>query len=240
MSNHSTGDPVGQFTFQGTAERLLGRVERLVFSKGKTTDEWHPYGGAITEDTLPSGYEYTIGENWHWLHNLRAARTKETQSIVMITIDAMPEAKPITVDPTSFLQTESGTQIGTAHVPRQPHILAGAITLLVDDAGENAVNVSATCVGGFEAALAEIVGYILKGQETPPTAAAELPAAVKTEGTGRRGAKVGTLDRVKEAHRLMKQGMSQRQACRAANTDSRTYYTHCMDATGEEPILPYR
>lgn len=84
---------------------------------------------------------------------------------MIITIDAMPEAKPITVDPTSFLQTESGTQIGTAHVPRQPHIL-GAITLLVDDANKNAVNVSATCAGGFEAALAEIVGYILKGQET--------------------------------------------------------------------------
>lgn len=166
MSNHSTGDPVGQFTFQGTAERLFGRAKGFVFLEGKTTDEWHPYGGAIAEDTLPSGYEYTTGENWYWLHNLRAVGIEEKQSIVIITIDAMPEAKPITVDPTSFLQTESGTQIGTAHVPRQPHILAGAITLLVDDAGENAVNVSATCVGGFEAALAEIVGYILKGQET--------------------------------------------------------------------------
>lgn len=48
MTDDSTGDPVGQFTFQGTAERLFGRAKGFVL-KGKTTDEWHPYGGAITK-----------------------------------------------------------------------------------------------------------------------------------------------------------------------------------------------
>ena len=64
--------------------------------------------------------------------------------------------------------------------------------------------------------------------------------ASESRNTNQRGAKAGTFTRVKEVHRLLKQGLSLRHACTAANTDSRTYYTHCMNATGEEPILPYR
>ncbi len=55
-----------------------------------------------------------------------------------------------------------------------------------------------------------------------------------------RGAKVGTIDRVKEAHRLITTGLSQRQACEAAKTDSRTYQQYCKEATGEDPIPAYR
>lgn len=56
----------------------------------------------------------------------------------------------------------------------------------------------------------------------------------------KRGPKVGTFERVKEAHRLItKAHMTPRQALKQAKTDSRTYYEHCKAATGEDPVLPY-
>lgn len=56
----------------------------------------------------------------------------------------------------------------------------------------------------------------------------------------KRGPKAGTIARVIEAHRLMKLGRSQRQACEIARIDPRTYQARCKEATGEEPHDPYR
>jgi hypothetical protein len=54
------------------------------------------------------------------------------------------------------------------------------------------------------------------------------------------GPKAGTLDRVKEAHRLItQQNLTRTKAFKRAKTDSRTYDRWCKAATGEEPILPY-
>jgi hypothetical protein len=67
----------------------------------------------------------------------------------------------------------------------------------------------------------------------------EVPDSEQTE-TERRGPKVGTLERVAEAHRLIKEAhMPVTKACRKARTDTRTYYQWCLEATGEEPIVPY-
>lgn len=61
----------------------------------------------------------------------------------------------------------------------------------------------------------------------------------KTHERSKRGTKVGTHDRVREAHRLLKGGMGVTKACKQAHTDTRTYYQRCEEATGEEPIVPY-
>lgn len=58
--------------------------------------------------------------------------------------------------------------------------------------------------------------------------------------TATRGAKAGTLERVREAHRLLKSGMSRNQAFKRARVDSRTYDQWCKEATGGEPLSPYR
>jgi hypothetical protein len=55
-----------------------------------------------------------------------------------------------------------------------------------------------------------------------------------------RGPNVGTLDRVRKAHRLIKAGWSMTAACKEAHTDPRTYYYRCFRATGEEPIAPIK
>ncbi len=45
------------------------------------------------------------------------------------------------------------------------------------------------------------------------------------------------LARVREFHNLRKAGRSVRDAIRRSGTDSRTYYSWCIDATGEKPIV---
>jgi hypothetical protein len=63
----------------------------------------------------------------------------------------------------------------------------------------------------------------------------------KADGaTKTRGMKAGTENRVREAHRLMRSGLSQRQATKRAHTDPSTYKRWCKEVTGEEPIEPYR
>lgn len=56
----------------------------------------------------------------------------------------------------------------------------------------------------------------------------------------KRGIKLGTSERVTEFHRLVKSGMSHRQAKKQAHCDPSTYYQRCKEVTGEEPIAPYR
>ena len=55
------------------------------------------------------------------------------------------------------------------------------------------------------------------------------------------GLRVGTSDRVREAHKLLKQaereGKSRAWAFKQSRTDSRTYYQWCERATGEKPLL---
>jgi HEAT repeat protein len=70
--------------------------------------------------------------------------------------------------------------------------------------------------------------------------AEEPPGARWTHGPSvKRGVKAGTLDRVKEAHRLAtKEGVPISKACDKAHTDTRTYYQYCRQATGEEPVSP--
>jgi hypothetical protein len=55
-----------------------------------------------------------------------------------------------------------------------------------------------------------------------------------------RGMKEGTSTRVREMHRLLKKGLSQRQAKNLSRCDPSTYYRWCLETTGEEPIEPYR
>lgn len=55
-----------------------------------------------------------------------------------------------------------------------------------------------------------------------------------------RGMKLGTAERVMEFHRLVKHGLSHRQAKEQSRCDPSTYYRWCKEATGEEPIHPYR
>lgn len=64
---------------------------------------------------------------------------------------------------------------------------------------------------------------------------------MRSMGTrGERGMKAGTAERVREMHRLLKQGLSQRQAKERARCDPSTYHRWCFEVTGEEPIPPYR
>lgn len=55
-----------------------------------------------------------------------------------------------------------------------------------------------------------------------------------------RSMKLGTAERVREMHRLLKGGKSQRQAKKEARCDPSTYHQWCLTVTGEDPILPYR
>ncbi|MCB0079600.1 MAG: hypothetical protein KDE47_01650 [Caldilineaceae bacterium] len=68
----------------------------------------------------------------------------------------------------------------------------------------------------------------------------EQSLAKQQSSTQKRGMKVGTAERVREMHRLLKTGMSQRQARAGAQSDVATYYKYCLEVTGEEPIIPYR
>lgn len=54
-----------------------------------------------------------------------------------------------------------------------------------------------------------------------------------------RGAKAGTLERVREAHELLKKNpvKSRAWAFKKARVDPRTYLDRCKEATGEDPIL---
>lgn len=72
----------------------------------------------------------------------------------------------------------------------------------------------------------------LKTQTVSPTR--------KAETKSNRGMKAGTPERVAEFHRLVKSGMSHREAKRQAHCDPNTYYRWCLQVTGEEPTLPYR
>lgn len=58
--------------------------------------------------------------------------------------------------------------------------------------------------------------------------------------TTKRGIKLGTAERVNEFHRLVKSGISHRQAKKQSRCDPTTYYQWCREVTGEEPITPYR
>ncbi|MBV7328399.1 hypothetical protein KFU94_09090 [Chloroflexi bacterium TSY] len=65
----------------------------------------------------------------------------------------------------------------------------------------------------------------------------------QNEGTtsiNERGMKLGTSERVNEFHRLVKEGYSHRKAKKSAHCDPSTYYRWCKEATGEDPIKPYR
>ena len=66
------------------------------------------------------------------------------------------------------------------------------------------------------------------------------PVAAAREKMPERGMKVGTGGRVREFHKLLKEGNSHRQAQKRAHCDPSTYYRHCYSVTGEEPIAPYR
>jgi hypothetical protein len=56
----------------------------------------------------------------------------------------------------------------------------------------------------------------------------------------KRGIKLGTAERVAEFHRLVKSGMSHREAKKRAHSDPSTYYRWCEEVTGEKPIESYR
>lgn len=56
----------------------------------------------------------------------------------------------------------------------------------------------------------------------------------------KRGMKAGTANRVREMHRLLAKGLSQRQAKSRSHCDPTTYYRWCLEVTGEEPIEPYQ
>ena len=81
------------------------------------------------------------------------------------------------------------------------------------------------------------------GEQTPPLSRVDLAddgsAGVNEKRETHRGLKVGTLDRVKEAHRLAKAGVPLTKACQRAHTDTRTYQQWCHLATGEEPLEPF-
>jgi len=65
---------------------------------------------------------------------------------------------------------------------------------------------------------------------------AALPVNQVTPEPEPRGAKAGTFERVKEAHRLItKEYRTRRAAFKRARTDSRTYDRWCKEATGDEP-----
>ena len=64
-------------------------------------------------------------------------------------------------------------------------------------------------------------------------------ARASRESGPERGMKIGTAERVREMHRLLKSGMSQREAKGLARCDPSTYYRRCREVTGEEPIPPY-
>ena len=76
----------------------------------------------------------------------------------------------------------------------------------------------------------------------PPSRAGLLSRAESFALTGddegqKRRLKVGTLDRVREVHRLAKKGnWSITAACKKVHTDPRTYYQWCIEATGQCPI----
>lgn len=81
--------------------------------------------------------------------------------------------------------------------------------------------------------------YEFGAEEAQPPKPAGDGAGRQVRNSEQTGPKVGTLDRVREAHRLAKAGWSVTRACKKAHTDSRTYYQWCLKATGEEPIVPY-
>jgi hypothetical protein len=62
----------------------------------------------------------------------------------------------------------------------------------------------------------------------------------KSRDHAQRGMKLGTAERVREMHRLLKRGVSHRQAKQKSHCDPSTYYRWCLKVTNEEPILPYR
>jgi len=70
-------------------------------------------------------------------------------------------------------------------------------------------------------------------------AQAESSAPTGDDESQERGPKAGTLDRVREAHRLMKNGCPLTKACRRAHTDTRTYSLRCVEETVEDPVEPY-
>ncbi len=64
--------------------------------------------------------------------------------------------------------------------------------------------------------------------------------AATKQAAGTRGMKLGTAERVREFHRLVKSGYSHRDAKKHSRCDPSTYYRWCLEATGEEPIQSYR
>lgn len=84
------------------------------------------------------------------------------------------------------------------------------------------------------------LGLTADGKQPTTKAAAQPEAPPEDTSKSRLGPKTGTLERVSEFHRLVKSGMSQRQAKAKARCDPSTYYQWCKQATGEEPIVPYR
>lgn len=62
----------------------------------------------------------------------------------------------------------------------------------------------------------------------------------QTNQKEKRGMKLGTAERVREFHRLVKSGLSHRQAKKQSRCDPSTYYQWCQEATGEEPKESYR
>lgn len=83
--------------------------------------------------------------------------------------------------------------------------------------------------------------------ETEPDSAKALLISLRQEwesqqddGQRSRASYVGTYTRVRKAHALIKGGEFTTTACKKVGTDTRTYYEHCPDATGEEPIITRR
>lgn len=56
----------------------------------------------------------------------------------------------------------------------------------------------------------------------------------------RTGMKIGTDERVRRMHGLLKAGWSFRRAEKEAHSTTTTYRQRCREATGEDPIEPYR
>jgi hypothetical protein len=117
--------------------------------------------------------------------------------------------------------------------PKQ-EVVHGAIRCRVFSHGADNIRVGVVCAD--ERAREYCTLLVQELDRRLPGALLRPVEVERTDSPEPLGAKAGTFERVREAHRLItKEHRTRTSAFKKARTDSRTYDRWCKEATGEEP-----
>lgn len=178
-----------------------------------------------------------LGLFWSWLEDYTQEadlyRFRSEDGWLSLDLPAIHGGGPIVLE-----------MVGKIHEPARTHEVGVLIDFKLQPLATARTEVLARCyrseVRSYFFGLLGDIGQ--RWPETAPAIAAFLQKwqAPQAESQAKRGPKAGTLDRVKEAHRLItQQHLTRNKAFKRARTDSRTYDRQCKEATGEDPILSY-